>query len=69
MIVTQIFIGIAAGASFPAFNVLLSVWIPESERGKLGALVLSGGQVSMHKLGLLVNKINFELESEAFSQF
>jgi len=33
------------GTTFPALSVLLAAWVPSNERGKLGALVLGGGQV------------------------
>lgn len=37
--------GLGEGTTFPAVSVLLSAWIPEKERSKLGSLVFGGGQV------------------------
>lgn len=37
--------GLVSGPMFPALSVLLSAWVPEKERGKLGVLVLGGGEV------------------------
>lgn len=37
--------GLAGGTTLPAVTVLLSAWVPEKERGKLGGLVLGGTQV------------------------
>lgn len=38
--------GAANGSLYPAVSVLLSAWVPEKERGKLGVFVLGGSQVS-----------------------
>ncbi|XP_053961369.1 putative inorganic phosphate cotransporter [Anastrepha ludens] len=45
LIVVRILMGIGEGTTFPALSVLLAQWVPVKERGKLGALVLGGGQV------------------------
>ncbi|XP_018804536.1 PREDICTED: putative inorganic phosphate cotransporter [Bactrocera latifrons] len=45
LIVVRILMGIGEGTTFPALSVLLAQWVPIKERGKLGALVLGGGQV------------------------
>lgn len=39
--------GIFGGVIFPAVAALLAAWVPERERGKLGSLAFSGGQVSI----------------------
>lgn len=45
LIIVRILMGLGEGTTFPALSVLLSSWVPIKERGKLGALVLGGGQV------------------------
>ncbi|XP_016964204.1 putative inorganic phosphate cotransporter [Drosophila biarmipes] len=45
LIVTRVLMGLGEGTTFPALSVLLAAWVPANERGKLGALVLGGGQV------------------------
>lgn len=45
LIIVRILMGLGEGTTFPALSVLLSAWVPAKERGKLGALVLGGGQV------------------------
>lgn len=45
LIIVRILMGLGEGTTFPALSVLLSKWVPSKERGKLGALVLGGGQV------------------------
>lgn len=45
LIIVRILMGLGEGTTFPALSVLLSQWVPIKERGKLGALVLGGGQV------------------------
>ncbi|XP_030383667.1 putative inorganic phosphate cotransporter [Scaptodrosophila lebanonensis] len=45
LIVTRVLMGLGEGTTFPALSVLLASWVPAKERGKLGALVLGGGQV------------------------
>ncbi|CAD6999510.1 unnamed protein product [Ceratitis capitata] len=45
LIIVRILMGIGEGTTFPALSVLLAQWVPVKERGKLGALVLGGGQV------------------------
>lgn len=45
LIIVRILMGLGEGTTFPALSVLLSAWVPIKERGKLGALVLGGGQV------------------------
>ena len=35
------------GPALPALGSLLSEWVPAKERGKLGVLVLSGGQAGV----------------------
>ncbi|KAH8413264.1 hypothetical protein KR009_009278, partial [Drosophila setifemur] len=45
LVALRILMGLGEGTTFPALSVLLSSWVPASERGKLGALVLGGGQV------------------------
>lgn len=45
LIIVRILMGIGEGTTFPALSVLLAQWVPIKERGKLGALVLGGGQV------------------------
>lgn len=45
LIIVRILMGLGEGTTFPALSVLLSQWVPVRERGKLGALVLGGGQV------------------------
>ena len=45
LIIVRILMGLGEGTTFPALSVLLSAWVPTKERGKLGALVLGGGQV------------------------
>lgn len=45
MLVTRVACGLGQGAVFPALNVLLAAWVPVEERGKLGALVLSGSNL------------------------
>lgn len=45
LIIVRILMGLGEGTTFPALSVLLSQWVPVKERGKLGALVLGGGQV------------------------
>lgn len=37
--------GFGEGTTFPALSALLAMWIPLSERSKLGSLVFGGGQV------------------------
>ncbi|KAH8285792.1 hypothetical protein KR018_006819, partial [Drosophila ironensis] len=45
LVALRILMGLGEGTTFPALSVLLSSWVPSTERGKLGALVLGGGQV------------------------
>lgn len=45
LILLRILMGFVGGGVFPAVAVLLAVWVPVKERGKLGTLVLSGSQV------------------------
>ncbi|XP_017047798.2 sialin [Drosophila ficusphila] len=45
LIVLRVLMGLGEGTTFPALSVLLASWVPASERGMLGALVLGGGQV------------------------
>ncbi|SPP81431.1 putative inorganic phosphate cotransporter [Drosophila guanche] len=45
LIVSRVLMGLGEGTTFPALSVLLAAWVPANERGKLGALVLGGGQV------------------------
>ncbi|XP_016961976.1 putative inorganic phosphate cotransporter [Drosophila biarmipes] len=45
LIVLRVLMGLGEGTTFPALSVLLAAWVPASERGMLGALVLGGGQV------------------------
>ncbi|XP_026281574.1 putative inorganic phosphate cotransporter [Frankliniella occidentalis] len=42
MLASRVVCGLGQGVMFPAINVLLAAWVPAEERGKLGALVLSG---------------------------
>lgn len=46
MIVLRVLEGLGEGTTFPALSALLAMWIPLSERSKLGSLVFGGGQVS-----------------------
>lgn len=54
LIVLRILMGLGEGTTFPALSVLLSRWVPIGERGKLGALVLGGGQIGT----ILANSIS-----------
>lgn len=45
LILLRVLMGFANGSMFPALSVLLSVWVPEKERGKLAAFVMGGGEV------------------------
>ncbi|XP_017132353.1 sialin [Drosophila elegans] len=45
LIVLRVLMGLGEGTTFPALSVLLAAWVPATERGMLGALVLGGGQV------------------------
>lgn len=45
MLVARVVCGLGQGVIFPALNVLLAAWVPAEERGKLGALVLSGSNL------------------------
>lgn len=45
LIALRILMGLAGGTTLPSLTVLLAAWIPENERGKLGAFVLGGSQV------------------------
>lgn len=45
MLVSRVVCGLGQGVVFPALNVLLAAWVPVEERGKLGALVLSGSNL------------------------
>ncbi|KAH8384274.1 hypothetical protein KR200_008007 [Drosophila serrata] len=45
LIVLRVLMGLGEGTTFPALSVLLASWVPQKERGMLGALVLGGGQV------------------------
>ncbi|XP_034252695.1 putative inorganic phosphate cotransporter [Thrips palmi] len=45
MLAARVVCGLGQGAIFPALNVLLAAWVPVEERGKLGALVLSGSNL------------------------
>lgn len=47
LIALRILIGIGGGTTYPALSVMLSVWVPQKERGKLGSVVFGGGQVSL----------------------
>lgn len=40
-----IVMGLAGGTTLPSLTVLLSAWVPERERSKLGGFVLGGSQV------------------------
>lgn len=62
LIVLRVFMGLGEGTTFPALSVLLSAWVPVSERGKLGALVLGGGQVGSIAGNLLSGVILHELD-------
>ncbi|XP_075148898.1 putative inorganic phosphate cotransporter [Haematobia irritans] len=54
LIALRILMGLGEGTTFPALSVLLSRWVPINERGKLGALVLGGGQIGT----ILANSIS-----------
>lgn len=54
LIALRILMGLGEGTTFPALSVLLSRWVPQNERGKLGALVLGGGQIGT----ILANSIS-----------
>lgn len=45
---------------------MLSVWVPEKERGKLGSVVFGGGQVSSNfffqKINIKIQNLNFKLD-------
>lgn len=45
MLAARVVCGLGQGVIFPALNVLLAAWVPVEERGKLGALVLSGSNL------------------------
>lgn len=45
IILLRILMGLGAGPQFPALAVLLAAWVPQRETGKLGTLILGGGQV------------------------
>uniref|UniRef100_A0A1A9WUI3 Major facilitator superfamily (MFS) profile domain-containing protein n=1 Tax=Glossina brevipalpis TaxID=37001 RepID=A0A1A9WUI3_9MUSC len=43
--ILRIFTGLGQAVVFPNLSVMLSHWVPKHERGKLGALIMGGGQV------------------------
>lgn len=45
LIALRVIEGMGEGTTFPAISVLLSSWIPLSERSKIGSIVFGGGQV------------------------
>lgn len=45
LIVLRIFMGLAAGVTFPALTVLVAAFVPKNERSKLGTIALGGSQV------------------------
>lgn len=60
LIMLRILMGLAGGTTLPAITVLLAAWVPQNERGKLGALVLGGTQV-LRSLLFMRRNINFSL--------
>lgn len=45
IVVWRILIGLGEGVTFPAISSLVSQWVPERERAKIGALIFGGGQI------------------------
>lgn len=62
--------GLAGGTTLPAITVLLSAWVPEKERGKLGGFVLGGTQVKHFEYCFLSIHVSTSIFSwEAFYHF
>ncbi|KAI9586089.1 hypothetical protein GQX74_001936 [Glossina fuscipes] len=56
--------GLGQGVIFPSLSVMVSHWVPKHERGRLGAVILGGGQIGNVLLfafaGLLLDSFDWQ---------